>query len=240
MTIPFMLSIEETLKEFKTRKDGLRTPEIATIKATVGLNTIPKPKRSFYERYLKSTINIMIIILFLAAVAQILLGETFNGVAVLAILVINTLIAMIQQFRTERTLEALERISSFKATVLRDGQPQKIEAYELVPGDILILKQGDHISADARLIEASELSIDESILTGESVPVNKDTEIIQEKLATIQQQKNMVFNSTFVTSGNAKVCRDCHRPQYLRLEKFLKELQRWKNEKFPFENKWVI
>jgi Ca2+-transporting ATPase len=200
----YQQSVNETLQALQSKPEGLTSAEVATIKARVGMNRIPKPKRSFYSRFIKPVLNLMILILFIAAVIQLILGEMFSGIAVLAILSVNTLIAMLQQFRTENLLAELEKISSFKAKVLRDGQAQVVEADEIVPGDILLLKQGDYISADARIIEASELAIDESVLTGESVPVSKKVDVIAEPDMAIQQQKNMIFSSTFVAQGNAK------------------------------------
>jgi Ca2+-transporting ATPase len=200
----YQLSIEETIKALDSNMEGLTNSAISNTRQKYGNNAIPKPKRSFYNRYLQPVVNLMIIILFFAAILQLLLENTFSGVAVLTILVINTLIAMLQQYRTENLLAELEKITSFKATVIREKQPVKVEASDLVPGDILILKQGDFISADARLLEANELTVDESVLTGESVPVLKKIDPIQEPNIEIQKQLNMVFSSTFVAQGSGK------------------------------------
>jgi Ca2+-transporting ATPase len=200
----YQQSVEDTLKGLNSRSEGLTSAEFTDIKKRVGSNAIPKPKVNVYKQYIKPVINLMIIILFIAAILDWILGNAFTAIFVIVILAVNLTIAMVQQFRAEKTLEALERISAFKALVLRDGEEQKIEADQLVPGDIILLKQGDYIAADARLIEANELTIDESTLTGESNPVDKHIEPIVDKEIQLQQQANMVFSSTFVAAGNGK------------------------------------
>lgn len=208
---PYQLTSEEVLQKLNTNKKGLTSDKISQIREKVGNNSIPEKKIKFFEKYIRPVINLLIIILFLAACLQIWFyyayneGSLLGPIVVLAILFLNILIGMRQQYKAEKTLEALQRLSSFKATVIRDGKEQLIPAADLVPGDILLLKQGDYISADARIFEANELSIDESNLTGEVNPVNKIVDSIKdENSLQIQDQDNMIFNSTFVVAGNGK------------------------------------
>ncbi len=205
----YKLSIESLLEELKTSKEGLTNEQAQNIRITKGDNILPKKKINFYQKYIKPTFNLMIIILLLAAFAQLYMAYTqgtavdfVSPIIILVILGINILIAMIQQRKVEKTLEALERLTSFKASVLRNGAMAEIEPKDIVPGDILVLKQGDAIAADCRLIQENDISINESNLTGEPTSVEKTTEIIEGSNLQIQDQKNMLFSSTFVTSGN--------------------------------------
>ncbi len=205
---PYNHSIEELFSRFNSKKTGLSSENAESIKQSTGLNKILKKRTSFYKKYVRPVVNLMMVILLLAAVVQVYLvyaydeGSYFSPVTILIILTINIIIGMSQQYKAEKTLEALERLTAFKATVLRDDRTIEISSDDLVPGDIILLKQGDYISADARLFEANDLTINESNLTGETNSVNKFTQKISETDLQIQDQKNMVFSSTFVTTGN--------------------------------------
>ncbi len=207
---PYNHSIEELFSRFNSKKTGLSSENAESIKQSTGLNKILKKRTSFYKKYVRPVVNLMMVILLLAAVVQVYLvyaydeGSYFSPVTILIILTINIIIGMSQQYKAEKTLEALERLTAFKATVLRDDRTIEISSDDLVPGDIILLKQGDYISADARLFEANDLTINESNLTGETNSVNKFTQKISETDLQIQDQKNMVFSSTFVTTGNGK------------------------------------
>ncbi|RLI66778.1 MAG: hypothetical protein DRO88_00915 [Promethearchaeia archaeon] len=205
-----MQSIESILKRFHSSPEGLTT-EIATTRLKkAGSNEIPKPRRSFYQRYIKPVVNLMMLILFFAALIQIFFyykyheGSLFGPVVIIVILILNLIIGMRQQYKAEKTLDALEKLTAFKAKVLRDGKRVEIPTDKIVPGDIMILSQGDYISADARLIEANDFSVNESVLTGETNPVSKIVEQLDKRELPLQDRINMVFSSTFVASGNAK------------------------------------
>jgi P-type Ca2+ transporter type 2C len=200
----YQISIEECFQKLDSNPNGLSTSQAEAIKSRVGSNEIPKRTISFYEKYIKPVYNLMLVVLFIAAVAQLALGEFLGPLLILTILFFNVTVAMVQQRKVEKTLEALERLTAFKSTIMRDNEPVEVEANELLPGDLVLLKQGDYISADARIIEANELSIDESVLTGESIAVEKTTEIMQGDNLQIQQKKNMIFSSTFVAAGNGR------------------------------------
>ncbi|MHA1384097.1 MAG: cation-translocating P-type ATPase [Candidatus Helarchaeota archaeon] len=142
---------------------------------------------------------------------MLLLGEVSSAVISFGIVFINGITAIIQQIRAQKTLESLKKISALKATVIRDGKQQEISSLEIIPGDIIILKPGDKIPADARLIDAVDLSIDEALLTGESIPVEKNSApvIIDDKIAkdgevSLQEQSNMLFMGTYVSTGRGK------------------------------------
>ncbi len=153
----------------------------------------------------------MMLILFLAGLIQAYFvyifneGSYFGPIVIVVILLINLIVGMRQQYKAEKTLEALERLTAFTAKIFRDGKLSEIPADEIAPGDIMLLSQGDYISADGRLIEVNDFSVNESILTGEIVPVVKHSKVIEKKNIPLQEQLNMVFSSTFVASGNATV-----------------------------------
>ncbi|MHA1474440.1 MAG: cation-translocating P-type ATPase, partial [Promethearchaeota archaeon] len=201
----YNLSIEDIFEQLKSNKEGLTEEKAQNIRKTTGKNILPKKKVNFYQKYIKPTFNLMIIILLLAAFAQLYMAYTegtavdyFSPIVILVILGINILIAMIQQRKVEKTLEALEQLTSFKASVLRNGAIVEIEPNDIVPGDVLALKQGDYIAADCRLFQESDISINESNLTGEPTAVEKITEQIE------GSNLPMLFSSTFVTSGNGR------------------------------------
>ena len=205
---PYKSTIDEVLSELDSRREGLTTGEAQTIKVRVGSNEIPKKKVSIFQKYIKPSINLMTLILLLAALLQLYFVYAFEGsllspITIIAFVLFNLSVAIAQQYRAEKTIEALEKLTSYRATILRDGSTTEIETSDLVPGDVLILKQGAYISADARIIEANDLTIDESNLTGESVAVSKIVTPLEGDLQ-LQTQKNMIFNSTFVNAGSGK------------------------------------
>ncbi|MHA1856331.1 MAG: cation-translocating P-type ATPase [Promethearchaeota archaeon] len=207
----YKLSIENIFKQLNTSEEGLTDAQVQNIRKTVGSNTLPKKKINFYQKYIKPTFNLMIVILLIAASVQLYMAYTggtridyVSPIIIFVILGLNIMIAMIQQHKVEKTLEALEKLTSFKASVLRNGIITEIEPKDIVPGDILVLRQGDFIAADCRLFQENDLSINESNLTGEPTAVEKITEPIEGTDLPIQDQKNMLFSSTFVTSGNGR------------------------------------
>jgi Ca2+-transporting ATPase len=209
----YNLSIEDIFEKLETNKEeGLTKEKAQNIRKIIGDNQLPKKKVNFFSKYIRPSFNLMIIILLIAAFAQLYMAISSDGTAVdyvspiiiLVILGVNIMIAMIQQRKVEKTLEALEQLTSFKANVFRNGKKEEIEIINLVPGDILELKQGDYIGADCRLFEENDISINESNLTGEPTAVEKITEKIEGSNLPIQDQRNMMFSSTFVTSGNGR------------------------------------
>ncbi|MFX1448469.1 MAG: cation-translocating P-type ATPase, partial [Promethearchaeota archaeon] len=134
----------------------------------------------------------------------ILLGDQTSTIITFTVVIINSITVITQQYRARKALEALRQIAALKTVVLRDGIQLEIPSRELVPGDIILLDQGDKIGADARIIELTNLSVDEAPLTGESEPVEKSAELLEEKDLSIQRQTNMVFMGTYINTGRAK------------------------------------
>jgi len=203
--------LDSIFKRFESSDLGLSTETAEARFKKTGTNKIPKQKIGFYEKYLKPVVNLMMLILFLAALVQAFFEYTYGGgsyfgpIVIVVILLINLIVGMRQQYKAEKTLEALERLTAFTAKIIRDGRLIEIAADMIVPGDIMMLSQGDYISADGRLINTNDFSVNESILTGEIVPVMKHSKRISKVDIPIQERLNMVFSSTFVASGNATV-----------------------------------
>ena len=145
--------------------------------------------------------DFMIALLIAAAVISGILGEVIDTVAIVAIVVLNAVIGVVQEFRAQRAVAALRDMSAPLATVIRASQPMRVAAAEIVPGDVVSIEAGDVVPADLRLVECTDLAIDDSALTGESVPVAKTGEVLEGDSLQIQDQRNMAFRSTLVTRG---------------------------------------
>lgn len=200
----YLLSVDETLKKLKSSLHGLTKEEASLRQKEYGLNEIIEAKKkSNIQMFLEQFKSILIIILIIAVIISFLLGEFLNAVVILIILVLNAVLGFYQEKKAEKALEALKKLAVPMVEVIRDGKHQIIKAKELTVGDILVLKAGDKVGADCRLIECMHLRVDESILTGESVPVDKSVEALSGK-KDITEQKNMVFASTVVVHGHGK------------------------------------
>ncbi|MHA2122505.1 MAG: cation-translocating P-type ATPase [Promethearchaeota archaeon] len=197
--------VNELLDSFNTNPDrGLNTSDLESKYQELGYNELPKIRKSIWKIYLAPIFNFLIIILLITGVIVVLLGSPGETVITFTVVVINSTTVIVQQFRAQKALESLKRISALKATVLRDGEQREIPNRELVPGDIVILDQGDKIPADGRIIEQVNLTIDEAPLTGESEPIETSHEVIKEDEIPLQKQSNMVFMGTYVYTGRAK------------------------------------
>ncbi len=203
------LSIEDTLKELNTNQNtGLSAKEAKKRLKTYDYNQLASPKKkSLLMRFLSQFADFMIIILIFAAIISFLVsymnGEAdyIDPIIIFAIIIMNALIGVIQETKAEHSLEALKKLSAPNASVLRDGIHTTIPAKELVPGDIILLETGYFVPADARLISSVNLKIDESSLTGESLPVKKDAKQILKENTPLAEQINFVPSSGIVTYG---------------------------------------
>ena len=194
-------STEQVMQKLGCDSSGLDSPAASERLERFGPNTLEQAKRSSaLVRFFRHFHNILIYILILAAVGTALLGHWVDTGVILAVVLINTLIGFIQEGRAEKALDAIRAMLSPKATVLRDGQRQQIPASDVVPGDVLYLQAGDKVAADVRLIESKNLQIEEAVLTGESMPVDKDTEPVSEE-AALGDRRGMAYSGTLVTYG---------------------------------------
>jgi Ca2+-transporting ATPase len=159
------------------------------------------PRTSFLQRFIAQFNNFVIYILLFAVLVSFALGDFVEAIAILAIVVLNATLGLVQEGRAEQALAALKKLAAPDARLLRDGRTVIISADQLVPGDIVLLEAGDYIPADLRLLETANLKIEEASLTGESVPVDKKANVKLESNAVLGDRKNMAFMSTIVTYG---------------------------------------
>ena len=207
----FNKTVEETSKTLETNiEKGLNKEQVEEKRKQYGFNELKaKKKKSLFVKFLEEFKDFMIIILIIAAVISgivgVIEGEGITDtVIILIVVVVNAIIGVAQENKAEKSLEALQKLSSHASKVIRDGNLVVIPARELVPGDIVVLETGDYIAADLRLIEAVNLKVQESSLTGESVPVEKVTEAMNEEKVGIGDRINQVFSSGLVTYGRGK------------------------------------
>ncbi len=186
-------------------KSGLDKFELEARKNKFSPNKLPIDKGPSILSVLWNQINQpLVYILIIAAVVSYLLKGITDSAVIFAVVVLNTIIGFIQEYKAVNAIQALSKNLVQEATVIRQGQQTKIRSEDLVPGDLLILKAGDKIPADGRIIECNNLQINESVLTGESQPVTKTSDKIAKELI-ISERTNMVYSSTLVVSGAAKV-----------------------------------
>ncbi len=195
---------EETLKELDCTEAGLSQAEAQKRLIEYGPNELQKEKPSSpVKMFLEQFTDILIIILLVATGLSIAVGEIVDAVVILAIVLATAVLGFVEEFRSEKAVEALKKMTAPTAITLRDGKEVKIPAIEIVPGDILLLFTGDKIPADARLIESINLKIDEAPLTGESSPTSKDTNACPEG-TPLNDRRNMIFTGTIVVYGRGK------------------------------------
>jgi len=203
--MPEFHALEEraVLDELKTQDSGLETDDARARLAEYGLNELKQEKKeSKIMLLLNQFRNFLIIILIAAAAVSFAIGEAMDALVIFVIVVINAIVGFGQEFRAEKALEALKKMTSASARVLRDGREAKIPAAELVPGDIVLLEAGDRVPADARLLEALELRVDEAALTGESLPVDKNSNAVR-AIAPLADRIDMVYSGTVIVYGKA-------------------------------------
>ncbi|WP_136606398.1 calcium-translocating P-type ATPase, SERCA-type [Paenibacillus dokdonensis] len=170
-----------------------------------GSNELSEGKKiSLFALFLNQFKDFMVLVLMGATLVSGLLGEYLDAITIIAIILLNGILGFVQEFRAERSLRALKQLSAPSAKVLRDGKTVSIPAKMLVPGDIVMLESGDRIPADIRWLETSSCYIEESALTGESVPVGKHSQAITESEVPLGDQKNLGFMGTMMTRGTAK------------------------------------
>ncbi len=205
----YQLSVEEVLNKVGSRTDGLSSGEVLERLKKYGPNEIESSKTSPLMRLLRQFHHPMVYVLLVAAVITVFLtlqGEHMlpeTGV-ILAVVILNVVLGFVQEGKTESALEALRRMIVRECLVIRDGEQKVIQTRELVPGDVVILNSGDRVPADLRLLFTREISVDEAALTGESLPVEKNTLPITKSNLAPGDQLCMVFNGTFITRGSAR------------------------------------
>jgi Ca2+-transporting ATPase len=184
---------------------GLQTHEAEKRLVEFGPNELEEADRpSLLQMILEQFNNFIVIVLILAAVISAVLGDYIEAVAILAIVILNAILGVIQERRAEEALAALRRLAAPEALVLRDGHRRTIPARELVPGDVVFLESGNYIPSDLRLVETVNLRIEEAALTGESVPVSKDAHLVLTQDQALGDRRNTAFSGTLVSYGRGK------------------------------------
>lgn len=184
---------------------GLTEPEAARRRADEGPNELPEaPPPSLLRLFLAQFSSLIVWVLIAAAIVSGLLEDWIDAAAILAIVFLNGLLGFVQEFRAERSLAALRKMSVAMAHVLREGTLQSIPARELVRGDLIALEAGDRIPADSRLLYTTNFQAQEASLTGESTPVQKQAELLDTTQVSVADQRNMVFMGTVAVSGKAR------------------------------------
>ncbi|MFR4203558.1 MAG: cation-translocating P-type ATPase [Lactococcus lactis] len=200
---PYNQSVNEVLEKTKSQFEGLSPKEVENRQAKDGFNELKeKKKTSTWELFIDTLKDPMVIILLLVAFVQLFLGEFVESLVIFIVLMINSVVAVVQTKRAESSLDALRQMSAPSAKVLRNGEKTSLPARELVVGDIVSLEAGDFIPADGRLIDVQNLRVEEGMLTGESEPVEKFSDVIEGEVA-LGDRKNMVFSSSLVVYGRA-------------------------------------
>ncbi len=198
-------NIEAVLADLGSAVEGLSVEEAALRLDRYGPNELTEKKRkSPFMMFLDQFRDFMILVLIGAAVIAGFIGELSDTIAIVVIVVLNAVIGFVQEYRAEKAMEALRKMAGATATVLRAGMPMTVPAAEIVPGDIVALEAGNIVPADLRLIEAVNLKIEEATLTGESVPVEKHTDLLASEDLPLGDRKNMSYRGTSITYGRAK------------------------------------
>ena len=204
-------SKEEVFKEFEISEEmGLSDEQVIKNREKYGSNELQaQKKKSLFVKFLEQFKDFMIIVLIIAAVVSGVVGYMEEGkitdsLIILVVVIVNAIIGVAQEAKAEKSLEALQKMSSHSAKVIRNGQVNVVASKELVPGDIVVLDTGDYVPADLRIIEAANLKSQEASLTGESVPSEKNTATIENPKVGVGDRDNMLFSSSLITYGRGK------------------------------------
>ena len=198
---------EQIVKEFDTNlTTGLSLDEVNLRTSKYGLNELEgKKKVSIFVKFLLEFKDPLIIILLAAAVISLIIDyhEWVESLIIFIVVTLNAILGVFQENKAEKSLEALKKMSSPLCKVIRDGNVQQVETTSLVPGDLILVEAGDFVPADIRILECSNLQVDESALTGESVASEKSSDVIDQEDIPLGDKKNLLFSSTFITNGRA-------------------------------------
>ncbi|HEY9342162.1 MAG TPA: HAD-IC family P-type ATPase, partial [Hanamia sp.] len=199
------LSIPEVLKSLDTNEKGLSTIEAREKLKQTGPNELEEGKKKSVVKMLLSQFkDVMILILTAAAIISGFIGDFTDTVVIIMIVLLNAILGFYQEYRADKAMQALKKMSVVQAKVLRNKQMTTLPATKLVPGDVVILETGNAVPADVRLIESIHLKTEEAALTGESQPIHKITYPLDTDELPVGDKKNMAFKGTFVSGGRGK------------------------------------
>jgi Ca2+-transporting ATPase len=195
----------EVLKHLGVQEEGLTSEEAAKRLSQYGENQLQEaPRPTFWQMLWAQLNNFVVIMLIIASIISAVLGDYVEAAAIMAIVVLNAILGIVQESRAEEALAALQKLAAPDAQVIRDGRRQVVPARKLVPGDIILLEAGNYVPADVRLLETMNLKVEEAALTGESVPVQKVDDRVLKEDASLGDRKNSTFMSTLVSYGRGK------------------------------------
>jgi Ca2+-transporting ATPase len=201
----FALSVEAVYPALDTRPDGLNQSEAEKRLLEHGPNILREVKgKPLYLKFLANFTHLMAILLWIGGIVALIARMPQLAIAVWMVNLINGIFSFWQEYRAEKATQALRKLLPAYARVLRDGEEQRILAEELVPGDVIMLEEGDSISADCRLVQEAELRVDQSTLTGESRPVSKRVDPVIQQDITYTEIPNLIFSGTHIAAGNGK------------------------------------
>ncbi|HEX2698092.1 MAG TPA: cation-translocating P-type ATPase [Anaerolineales bacterium] len=201
----YALGTDEVLRDLQVQENGLTSEEAAQRLHRYGHNQLQEaPRPGFLATLWDQLNNFVVILLIVASIVSALLGEWVDALAILSIVVLNTVLGIVQERRAEEALAALKRLAAPEAHVLRDGHRESVPARNLVPGDIVFLEAGNYIPADVRLLEAINLRIEEASLTGESLPVQKNAASVLAQNVPLGDRRNTAFMGTLVSYGRGR------------------------------------
>ena len=195
---------EELFAKFSTSREGLSSKEATKRLEKYGQNTLPKKKKpSILKIFLLEFCDPLVLMLVVAIIASIIAGEIVDAFVILGIILVDAIMGTVQENKANRTAESLANLVRVNINVVRDGRTMPLDAELLVPGDIVLLESGNKIPADIRLIEVHNFTVDESILTGESVQVAKTEQVIKEEKSSLSDRLNIAYSGTTAVSGRA-------------------------------------
>ena len=198
----FSKSTDEIFTNFKTSEAGLSNLDVKRRLDKYGFNTIPrKEKEGLFLIFIGQIIDPIVLLLFIAVIFSFLTGETIDGIGILVIIFIDLIIGIYEENKANKTIDSLQKLVPTSVRVIRNNKEEEIDIKNLVPGDLVLLESGDKISADMRIIESHNLTVDESVLTGESIPISKDSKVLKEKDIPINSQTNMLFAGCNIVTG---------------------------------------
>ncbi|MDH5533209.1 MAG: cation-transporting P-type ATPase [Candidatus Pacebacteria bacterium] len=200
----YNLSTSEVLKKLDSSEKGLSSSKTSRLRETHGKNELVETQKiSSIKILLEQFSSFLVLLLFGASILSYLIGEHIDAVVILAVLVINAAVGFVQEYKAEEALAKLKNLETLTALVIRDDEEMEVDSINLLPGDIVLLGEGDRVPADGRLINTLNLEVDESMLTGESRAVSKNTKEVGEK-APLAERFNMVYSGTIVTRGKGR------------------------------------
>ena len=201
----YAVSVEDVFLEYHTNLEGLHEKEAEDSIQKVGLNELPRKEReSIFHTFLKEVFDPIVLLLGVAVIASLFVGEMIDALAIFLIVLVDLIIGTYEEVKANRTLESLENLVPEKVKVIRSGKEILLPSKQLTLGDIVCMESGDKVSADFRIIDSHNLTVDESILTGESMGVLKNNKIMENKKVPISSISNMLFAGTSIITGRCK------------------------------------